>query len=119
MDTHCHLREGLEDMNRFFIGILATASLVACVDNASDPKPTPDNTYTVGDRTIKLMEGDSASDQPAGVLAAPNLNAAGCRVVLDWCSEPGTGDAVCHFTNCTIQRALDACDSLIGSTCGF
>jgi hypothetical protein len=102
-------------MTKFLIGILASASLIACVDSASDSQ-SQDNRYTVGDRTLRLEDASKSSDQQS-FLPGPDEIDGSCWVTLEWCSEPGTGDAVCTFTNCTISRAISACESLIGSTC--
>jgi hypothetical protein len=110
-------RKGLDNMSKFLIGILATASLVACVDSGSDSQ-SQDNRYTVGDRTVRIDEGNKDSDQQ-GFAPAPTATTSACRVVLEWCTEPGTGDSVCTATGCTLERAVDACLSLIDSTCGF
>jgi hypothetical protein len=47
------------------------------------------------------------------------VNAQGCWVTLQWCSEPGTGDAVCTQNGqCTLQQFVSACLSLIDDICG-
>ncbi|HEY0480707.1 MAG TPA: hypothetical protein VGD37_24500 [Kofleriaceae bacterium] len=99
---------------------MASVSLVACADSPGDQTPASgDFTYTRGDRSVLVHDGagSSTADPPKASLLSPGDVDGQCWVTLDWCSQPGTGDAVCTFTNCTISRAIDACDSLIDSHC--
>jgi hypothetical protein len=104
-------------MNKLLIGLVATASLIGCAVSSDGPTPVvDDHTYTVGDRTFTLEEGRGVAKPPLASFQESNV-VAGCWVVLDWCTSPTTGGAECHFTNCTIERAIDACESLIDSHC--
>jgi hypothetical protein len=103
-------------MTKLLIGFVAAASLVACTDSVTSPtSSSDDHMYTAGGRSFLVEEGRGVAKPVASYQESNTV--AGCWVVLDWCSEPGTGDAVCHFTNCTIERAIDACESLIDSHC--
>lgn len=66
-----------------------------------------DATNEVGAPAALEVEGDRT------------VGADGCWVTLQWCSEPGTGDAVCTQNGqCTLQQFVEACLSLIEDICG-
>jgi hypothetical protein len=104
-------------MNKFLVGLVVSASLVACADSPDDRTPgVDDHMFTVNGRTFTVEEGRGVAQPPLASFKETNV-VAGCWVVLDYCVSPSTGGPVCHFTNCTIERAIEACDSLIDSHC--
>jgi hypothetical protein len=105
-------------MTKFLIAFVASVSVVACMPSPDDPMPTADDhTVTVDGRTFSIEEGPGI-DQPAASVLQSSFIEPRCRVVLDYCSDPSTGGPSCHFTNCSVQRAVSACLSLVSSTCG-
>jgi hypothetical protein len=112
--------KGANFMNRFIIGLVAAVALVACIDTPADQTSSGDEqTFSVGGQTGTIVEGPGDAVSPLATYSESGVIAAGCRVVLDWCTNPNTGGPSCHFTNCTIERAVDACLDLIDDTCGF
>ncbi|NMO20123.1 hypothetical protein HPC49_21745 [Pyxidicoccus fallax] len=65
-----------------------------------------DATHEAGAPATMEVEGDRT------------VNANGCWVTLQWCSEPGTGDAVCTQNGqCTTTQFINACLSLYNDIC--
>jgi hypothetical protein len=107
-------------MKRFIIGLLAACALVACIDSPADQTSTEDgHTFTVGGQPAILFEGPSRAEEPLASYSEAGVIAAGCRVTLDWCVTPGSGIPSCTARNCTLERAISACESLIDDTCGL
>lgn len=65
--------------------------------------------------------GASMSSSPpgTGTESSEQVEKSYCWVILDWCSEPGSGNVVCHSTSpCTWWQFWNACDSLYYDYCG-
>jgi hypothetical protein len=68
--------------------------------------------------TIRDATGENLASAQA-IDGERSVEANGCWVTLQWCSEPGTGDAVCTQNGqCTLQQFVEACLSLIEDICG-
>ncbi|WP_224242850.1 hypothetical protein [Hyalangium gracile] len=103
-------------MKKILFGMALALSLTGCgvEDNSvttTDPKGNP----------VTVQEGLVSETGVASFREAePNASGAvapGCWVVLDYCNNPNGGGATCHFTNCTLERAVDACLDLIADNC--
>lgn len=68
--------------------------------------------------TIRDATGENLVSAQA-IEGERSVEANGCWVTLQWCSEPGTGDAVCTQNGqCTLQQFVEACLSLVEDICG-
>jgi hypothetical protein len=119
--VHLFREQRIDIMHRFIIGLVAAVALVACIDNPAEQTSGEDgHAFTVDGQSGLLVEGPGRAVKPLASYSESSVDAAGCWVVLEWCITPGTVDTfTCSFTpSCSIERAGDACESLVRMTCG-
>lgn len=72
------------------------------------------STHAAPEAVLAEVTGD------AEVSKVADGGGGGCRVVLEWCRHPSTGQPVCWASSgCSLSQAIDWCTSLINRTCGF
>jgi hypothetical protein len=106
-------------MTKRIIGACVLAmALTACGGTEDDSRIVM---TTDEGQSMTLMKGPGVAEEPVASFEESDENgarmAAGCWVVLDYCRDPATGDVVCHWTNCTVERAFKECKALYRKYC--